>query len=173
MLSEMSNSSTSKRHSTYHLAVIWDKTDLWRFGFGVKGKGARPCKAWGMAKIHNVFSPVYFSEQSKSPPSPAAMKFAYPSANCPRHLSVVTDLPRGMGGTLPLALGHKSISQPKPLSPLSTQPSELTLTLGVFVDLFTDCFPLGLGLRCHVKQVFPPGARYQGGGKVASGRRRG
>ena len=111
----------------------WEKRDLtlWRFevrekgarreiGFGVKGKGARPCKAWGMAKIHNVFSPVYFAEQSKSPPSPAAMKFAYPSANCPRNLSVVTDLPRGMGGTLPLALGHKSISQPKPLSPLST-----------------------------------------------------
>ena len=73
-----------------------------------------------VAFLFNVFSPVYFAEQSKSPPSPAAMKFAYPFANCPRNLSVVTDLPRGMGGTLPLALGHKSISQPKPLSPLST-----------------------------------------------------
>ena len=77
------------------------------------------------------------------------------------------------GGTQPLALGHESISQPKPLSSLSTQPFELTLVLGLFVDLFMDCFPLGLGLRCNVRQVFPPGARYQGGGKVASGRRRG
>ena len=41
------------------------------------------------------------------------------------------------------------------------------------MDLFMDCFPLGLGLRCSCRQVFPPGARYQGGGKVASRRRRG
>ena len=98
-------SSPSRRPSTYHLAVIRDKTlvwrfiqTLWRFGFGVKGKGARPCKAWGMAKVHTVFSPVSFTKQCESPPPTAAMKFAYPSANCPRNLSVVTDLPRGMGG---------------------------------------------------------------------------
>ena len=70
-----------KRRSTYHLAVIWDRIfsscnssrrlttssrvrhvivvrwvsiRLWRFGFEVRGKGARPCRAWGKANLHNV-----------------------------------------------------------------------------------------------------------------------
>ena len=38
---------------------------------------------------------------------------------------------------------------------------------------FTNGLPIGLGLRCTVRQVFPPSACYQGGDKVASGRRRG
>ena len=57
---------------------------------------------------------------------------------------------------MPLALGHESISQPKPLSSLSTQPFELTLVLGLFVDLFTDYFHMVWGFGVTSGKCFRP-----------------
>ena len=49
---------------------------LWRFGFGVKGKGARPCRAWGKAEIHNDFPKCFHSADTRY--GQISIRFALP-----------------------------------------------------------------------------------------------
>ena len=75
---------TTSARVRHVIVVHWVSIRLWRFGFEVRGKGARPCRAWGKANLHNVSRKCFFCSGILVPTQDPAFKFACFNANCPR-----------------------------------------------------------------------------------------